>query len=105
MDLERLRPVFEENGPFLTLHVDVGRARTGLPLPAPALDATELPADRVLVAAAALTGARVSVLPASVAHGGGASALLRWDDRPSRWRGLETGHRRAVADVSRGDLG
>jgi hypothetical protein len=53
----------------------------GLPLPAPALEATELPADRVLVAAAALTGARVSVLPASMARGGGASALLRWDDR------------------------
>jgi hypothetical protein len=52
----------------------------GLPLPAPAADADELPADRVLVAAAALTGARVTVLPASMAHGGGASALLRWDD-------------------------
>ena len=53
----------------------------GLPLPASAADADELPVDRVLVAAAALTGARLSVLPAAMAHGGGASALLRWDDR------------------------
>src|SRR3982750_180187 len=31
MDLERVRPVFEESGPYLTLHVDVGRAsETGL---------------------------------------------------------------------------
>jgi hypothetical protein len=60
------------------------RRHHGLPLPAPAVDATELPADRVLVAAAALTGAGVTVLPASMAHGGGASALLRWDDRPPR---------------------
>ncbi|HEY3528888.1 MAG TPA: Vms1/Ankzf1 family peptidyl-tRNA hydrolase [Nocardioides sp.] len=52
----------------------------GLPLPASAADADELPADRVLVAAAALTGADLTVLPASMAHGGGASALLRWDD-------------------------
>ena len=52
----------------------------GLPLPAPAVGADELPADRVLVAAAALTGAQLTVLPASMAHGGGASALLRWDD-------------------------
>ena len=39
-----------------------------------------LPADRVLVAAAALSGAGVSLLPASLAHGGGVAALLRWDD-------------------------
>jgi hypothetical protein len=52
----------------------------GLPLPTPAVDATELPVDRVLVAAAALTGAGLTVLPASMAHGGGVSALLRWDD-------------------------
>jgi hypothetical protein len=56
------------------------RQYDGLPLPAPATDAEELPADRVVVAAAALTGARLTVLPASMAHGGGASALLRWDD-------------------------
>jgi Bacterial archaeo-eukaryotic release factor family 2 len=55
----------------------------GLPLPPRAVDAPELPADRVLVAAAALTGARLTVLPASMAHGGGASALLRWDDSAS----------------------
>jgi hypothetical protein len=55
----------------------------GLPLPSPAVRARELPADRVLVAAAALTGARLTVLPASMAHGGGASALLRWDERSS----------------------
>jgi Bacterial archaeo-eukaryotic release factor family 2 len=53
----------------------------GLPLPPPAVDAQELPADRVLVAAAAITGAHLTVLPASMSHGGGASALLRWDDR------------------------
>lgn len=51
----------------------------GLPLPHVAAQATELPADRVLVAAGALTGARLTVLPATIAHGGGASALLRWD--------------------------
>ena len=49
-------------------------------LPASAQDATGLPADRVLVAAAALTGADLTVLPAAMTHGGGASALLRWDD-------------------------
>jgi hypothetical protein len=51
----------------------------GLPLPEPAVSADQLPADRVLVAAAALTGANLRVLPASMAHGGGVSALLRWD--------------------------
>jgi hypothetical protein len=56
------------------------RRHEGLPLPAPAGDAERLPADRVLVAAAALTGARLRVLPASMVHGGGVSALLRWDD-------------------------
>jgi hypothetical protein len=52
----------------------------GLPLPAPAVHEQELPADRVLVAAATLTGADLTVLSASMTHGGGASALLRWDD-------------------------
>lgn len=61
--------------------VEPGRYQ-GLPLPAPAVEARRLPADRVLVAAAALTGARARVLPASMAHGGGVSALLRWDDAP-----------------------
>jgi hypothetical protein len=55
----------------------------GLPLPPAAVEAAELPADRVLVAAAALTGADLTVLPATMAHGGGASALLRWDDASS----------------------
>jgi hypothetical protein len=50
----------------------------GLTLPDNAASASELPADRVLVAAGALTGARLTVLPASMARGGGASALLRW---------------------------
>jgi hypothetical protein len=59
--------------------VEPGR-HAGLPLPGGADTADRLPADRVLVAAAALTGARVRVLPASMAHGGGVSALLRWDD-------------------------
>ena len=53
----------------------------GLALPPAALDSDSLPADRVLVAAAALTGASLTVLPASMARGGGASAILRWDDR------------------------
>ena len=26
MDLRRVRPVFEESGPFVTVHVEVGRA-------------------------------------------------------------------------------
>jgi hypothetical protein len=55
----------------------------GLPLPEPAVEADDLPADRVLVAAGALTGARITVLSAPLAHGGGASALLRWDDAAS----------------------
>jgi hypothetical protein len=59
--------------------VDPGRFE-GLALPAPAVDARELPADRALVAAAVLTGAAIRVLPAALAHGGGASAVLRWDE-------------------------
>jgi hypothetical protein len=51
----------------------------GLPLPSSATQAPELPADRVLVAAGALTGARMTVMPATMTRGGGASALLRWD--------------------------
>lgn len=59
----------------------------GLALPAPAAEAGELPADQVLVAAAALTGAEVSVLPHAVplpqefALSQGVAATLRWDDR------------------------
>jgi hypothetical protein len=52
----------------------------GLPLPELAASADELPADRVVVAAAALTDAALSVLPAAMARGGGVSALLRWSD-------------------------
>jgi hypothetical protein len=55
----------------------------GLPVPAAAQDA-ELPADEVLVAAAALTGAEVSLLPAEQGRGGGVAAVLRWDDRAER---------------------
>ncbi|WP_157953216.1 baeRF2 domain-containing protein [Nocardioides allogilvus] len=51
----------------------------GLPVPAAAA-ADEQPADRVLVAAAALTGAELTLLPSAMARGGGVSALLRWDD-------------------------
>jgi hypothetical protein len=50
-----------------------------LPLPAAAREADELPADRVLVAAAALTGAELEPLPAALSHGGGVAALLRWE--------------------------
>jgi hypothetical protein len=49
-------------------------------LPELAASADELPADRVVVAAAALTDAALSVLPAAMARGGGVSALLRWSD-------------------------
>jgi hypothetical protein len=53
----------------------------GLPLPATAAaSGDQLPADRVLVAATALTDAEVTLLPASVARGGGVAALLRWAD-------------------------
>jgi hypothetical protein len=50
----------------------------GLALPEPAASAEQLPADRVLVAAAALTDAQLTLLPAAMARGGGVSALLRW---------------------------
>jgi hypothetical protein len=50
----------------------------GLALPGSAATAGELPADQVLVAAAAATGAEVVVLPRELAHGGGVSATLRF---------------------------
>lgn len=60
----------------------------GLVLPEPALEADELPADRVVVAAAALSSSKLSLLPAELipALGGagnadGVAALLRWSDR------------------------
>lgn len=55
----------------------------GVPLPEPAASSKELPADRALLAAAALTGARLTVLPKSLARGGGVSALLRWSEPPA----------------------
>lgn len=51
----------------------------GLALPAAIGDA-ELPADRVLVAAGALTDVEVTVLPTQQTAGPGVAALLRWDD-------------------------
>lgn len=51
----------------------------GLPLPEPAASAADLPADRTLVAAAALTGASLTLLPSTVSGGDGVSALLRWE--------------------------
>jgi hypothetical protein len=50
----------------------------GLALPAGVDASKSLPADRVLVAAAALSGAELSVLPAELSRGGGVAALLRW---------------------------
>ena len=55
----------------------------GVPLPEPAASSDDLPADRALLAAGALTGARLTVLPKSLARGGGASALLRWSEQPA----------------------
>jgi len=70
----------------LVLDLDAAREKSvrpgrheGLPLPATAAKADELPADRALVAAAALSGAQLSVLPAQLSGGGGVAALLRWD--------------------------
>jgi hypothetical protein len=56
----------------------------GVPLPEPAASSDDLPADRALLAAGALTGARLTVLPKSLARGGGASALLRWSEPIAR---------------------
>jgi|GEM_PF-1444845 len=59
----------------------------GLALPEPVLTAGPLPADQVLVAASALTGAEASLLPHEVdlpqefALASGVAATLRWDDR------------------------
>jgi hypothetical protein len=50
----------------------------GLALPRSAAEAEELPADRTLVAAAALTGAELTLLPGEMSGGGGVAALLRW---------------------------
>lgn len=56
------------------------RRHPGLALPEPAASADELPAARALVAAAALTGAQLTLAPAEMTRGGGVSALLRWSD-------------------------
>lgn len=61
----------------------------GLVLPEPALEADELPADRVVVvAAAALSSSKLSLLPAELipalagaGNADGVAALLRWSDR------------------------
>ena len=54
----------------------------GLPLPVGAAALTQQPLDRVLVAAACLSGAGVSVVNAGVAGPIGVSALLRWTETP-----------------------
>lgn len=60
----------------------------GLALPEPALGAEELPVDRVVVAAAALSGSKLSLLPAQLiptlggaGNAEGVAAMLRWTDR------------------------
>lgn len=78
----------------LVLDLDQARAVTitatehpGLALPAGAREAGPLPADEVLVAAAALTSADVTLLPTGVtlprdfALSSGVAATLRWDQR------------------------
>ncbi len=54
------------------------REHPGLALPASAMEADTLPADQVLVAAAAATSAEVSLLPRELFHDE-VAALLRWD--------------------------
>ncbi len=85
--------------------LDLGEARAvsvaaadhpGLALPAVAQDAGALPADQVLVAAAALTDAEVTLLPhelplpQELALANGVAATLRWDERPQGARGEQT---------------
>jgi hypothetical protein len=62
------------------LSVDPSR-HPGLVLPEQAQTTQELPADQVLVAAAAATDAAIAVLPAAQSKGGGVAAVLRWEDR------------------------
>ena len=54
----------------------------GLPVPQSARTA-KVPADRALLAGAALTDADVTLLPASMGRGGGVSGLVRWDQPKS----------------------
>ncbi|QWC84508.1 hypothetical protein KLP28_13160 [Nocardioidaceae bacterium] len=57
-------------------------AFTGLPLPMGAVEAGELPLGRVLLAAACLSGADMSVVPRGFAGPIGVAALLRWAENP-----------------------
>jgi hypothetical protein len=50
----------------------------GLDLPEPARQAAEVPADRLLVAAAARSDATISLLPAALVPDHGIAAILRW---------------------------
>ncbi|MGY2873728.1 hypothetical protein ACVW00_000918 [Marmoricola sp. URHA0025 HA25] len=52
----------------------------GLELPDPARSAAEVPADRVLVAAAARSDAEIALLPGSLIPDHGVAAILRWED-------------------------
>jgi hypothetical protein len=54
----------------------------GLDLPEPARNAAEVPADRVLVAAAARSDAEVALLPGSLVPDHGVAAILRWENSP-----------------------
>lgn len=51
----------------------------GLELPEPARSAAAVPADRILLAAAARSDAGVSLLPAALVPDHGVAAILRWD--------------------------
>jgi len=71
----------------LVLDLDQARGATvhpvdfpGLDLPDPARNAPEVPADRVLVAAAARSDAAVSLLPGELIPDHGIAAILRWED-------------------------
>ncbi len=57
--------------------------RAGLALPTSAAEDTDLPADQLLVALAAATGAEVSLLARDQSGVDPATALLRWDDATS----------------------
>ena len=52
----------------------------GLELPEPAAGAAEVPADRVLVAAAVRSDAEIALLPAELIPDREVAAILRWDD-------------------------
>ena len=52
----------------------------GLDLPGPVVETDELPADRVLVAAAARSDAEISLLPSELIPQSAVAAILRWED-------------------------